>query len=254
MDRIEVNLAVLRCLARRLERFSMLPCGMDRLGMRRSLGDDPRDVVTHLVRTYLKQLLEDGFFHADPHPGNLRVMPDGRLAFFDFGMVGRLPQALQTALLEAFGHLITRDVPGLIDDMQHLGVLTIPSQAAPDVTPMIAAIVARYVGRPLGEVSVHTLLLELAPMLVGSPVRIPAPLHVHSARADRVWKGSGRRLTRTSSSSRWRDPMRCATPSGAKAATAVACASLGYWRVRRGPSIGKGWGSSLSSLSHLCHV
>ena len=137
-------------------------------------GHDPKEVVTHLVRTYLKQLLEDGFFHADPHPGNLRVMPDGRLAFLDFGMVGRLPQALQTALLEAFGHLITRDVPGLIDDMQHLGVLTIPSQAAPHVTPMIAAIVERYVGRPLGEVSVHTLLLELAPMLVGLPVRIPA--------------------------------------------------------------------------------
>ena len=123
--------------------------------------------MTHLVRTYLKQLLEDGFFHADPHPGNLRVMADGRLAFFDFGMVGRLSQALQTALLEAFGHLITRDVPGLIADMQHLGVLTIPSQAAPHVMPMIAAIVARYVGRPVGEVSVHILLLALAPMLVG---------------------------------------------------------------------------------------
>jgi predicted unusual protein kinase regulating ubiquinone biosynthesis (AarF/ABC1/UbiB family) len=238
LNRIEVDLAVLRCLIRRLERLSILPRGLDWLGMleefratilieldyvqeaqhaaifrkhfafwrdvyvpriypelstRRVLvmeyitglkvtdtaqltaaGHDPKEVVTHLVRTYLKQLLEDGFFHADPHPGNLRVMPDGRLAFLDFGMVGRLPQALQTALLEAFGHLITRDVSGLLDDMQHLGVLTIPSQAAPHVTPMIAAIVERYVGRPLGEVSVHTLLLELAPMLVGSPVRIPA--------------------------------------------------------------------------------
>ncbi len=53
-------------------------------------GINPPDVIKLIARTYLKQLLEDGFFHADPHPGNLRVMPDGRLAFFDFGMVGRI--------------------------------------------------------------------------------------------------------------------------------------------------------------------
>lgn len=59
-------------------------------------GIHPPDVVKLIARTYLKQLLEDGFFHADPHPGNLRVMPDGRLAFFDFGMVGRISPQLQT--------------------------------------------------------------------------------------------------------------------------------------------------------------
>jgi predicted unusual protein kinase regulating ubiquinone biosynthesis (AarF/ABC1/UbiB family) len=122
----------------------------------------------------LKQLLEDGFFHADPHPGNLRVMADGRLAFFDFGMVGRLPRTLQSALLEAFGHLITRDVPGMVDDMRHLGLLTITPEAAPHVTPIVAAIVGRYLGRPLGEVSLHTMVLELTPMLAALPVRIPA--------------------------------------------------------------------------------
>jgi predicted unusual protein kinase regulating ubiquinone biosynthesis (AarF/ABC1/UbiB family) len=238
VPRIEVDLAVLRCLVCGLDRFRILPCEMDWLGMLEEFratifreldyvqevqhaeifrkhfarwrdvyvpriypelstrqvlvmeyitglkvtetaqlaaaGHNPRRVVTLLVRTYLKQLLEDGFFHADPHPGNLRVMADGRLAFFDFGMIGRLPRTLQAALLEAFGHLITRDVPGLVDDMEHLGLLTIPPEAAPHVTPLIAAIVERYVGRPLSEVSLHTLLLELAPMLAALPVRIPA--------------------------------------------------------------------------------
>ena len=47
----------------------------------------PVKVNRLLIRTYLKQLLEDGFFHADPHPGNLLVMDSGHLAFFDFGMV-----------------------------------------------------------------------------------------------------------------------------------------------------------------------
>jgi len=54
----------------------------------------PEKVNRLLIKTYLKQLLEDGFFHADPHPGNLLVMPDGRLAFFDFGMVGRITPKL----------------------------------------------------------------------------------------------------------------------------------------------------------------
>ncbi|MBV9211469.1 MAG: AarF/ABC1/UbiB kinase family protein, partial [Acidobacteria bacterium] len=49
-----------------------------------------------LIRTYLKQLLEDGFFHADPHPGNLLVMDNGRLAFFDFGMTGSITPRLQS--------------------------------------------------------------------------------------------------------------------------------------------------------------
>jgi predicted unusual protein kinase regulating ubiquinone biosynthesis (AarF/ABC1/UbiB family) len=238
VNRIEVDLAVLRCLIRRLKRLAILPRGLDWLGMLEEFratilieldyaqeaqhaaifrkhfaawrdvyvpriypelstrlvlvmeyitglkvtetaqlvaaGHDPKEVVTHLVRTYLKQLLEDGFFHADPHPGNLRVMADGRLAFFDFGMVGRLPRTLQSALLEAFGHLITRDVPGMVDDMRHLGLLTITSEAAPHVTPIVAAIVGRYLGRPLGEVSLHTMVLELTPMLAALPVCIPA--------------------------------------------------------------------------------
>ena len=59
-------------------------------------GVNPPDMVKLIARTYLKQLLEDGFFHADPHPGNLRVMPDGRLAFFDFGMVGRITPQMQS--------------------------------------------------------------------------------------------------------------------------------------------------------------
>ncbi|NCY17014.1 MAG: hypothetical protein EBX39_09635, partial [Actinobacteria bacterium] len=57
---------------------------LDLAGLR-ARGIDPPVVVRLVARTYLKQLLEDGYFHADPHPGNLRVMPDGRLAFFDFG-------------------------------------------------------------------------------------------------------------------------------------------------------------------------
>src|SRR6266851_812496 len=76
-----------------------------------------------LVRTYLKQLLEDGFFHADPHPGNLLVMDSGHLAFFDFGMVGRITPGLQSRMIDAFFHVIARDVHGLGQDIINLNFL-----------------------------------------------------------------------------------------------------------------------------------
>src|ERR1051325_2957784 len=66
----------------------------------------PVKVNRMLIRTYLKQLLEDGFFHADPHPGNLLVMDSGHLAFFDFGMVGRISPKLQTQMIDAFFHVV----------------------------------------------------------------------------------------------------------------------------------------------------
>ena len=53
-----------------------------------------------LAGAYLHQIVEDGFFHADPHPGNVRLTPDGRLALFDLGMVGRLTRSARDALLQ----------------------------------------------------------------------------------------------------------------------------------------------------------
>jgi predicted unusual protein kinase regulating ubiquinone biosynthesis (AarF/ABC1/UbiB family) len=80
-------------------------------------GISPAKVNRLLIKTYLKQLLEDGFFHADPHPGNLLVMPDGRLAFFDFGMVGRITPELQAKMIDAFFHVVGKDPAGIAQDL-----------------------------------------------------------------------------------------------------------------------------------------
>jgi ubiquinone biosynthesis protein len=56
-------------------------------------------LADHLFRAYLQQILVDGFFHADPHPGNVLLTPDHRLALIDLGMVGRLSSAVQEQLL-----------------------------------------------------------------------------------------------------------------------------------------------------------
>src|SRR5262245_35573841 len=137
-------------------------------------GQDPHEVIKLLSRTYLKQLLEDGFFHADPHPGNLRVMADGRLAFFDFGMVGRLSMKLQSNLINAFFHVVERDVHGLVDDMVRLGFIELSPEDETRFKPIIEGLFDRYLGKRLGDVNFKELIFDLAHVIYEFPFRIPA--------------------------------------------------------------------------------
>lgn len=140
----------------------------------RGAGHDPHEVVKLLARTYLKQLLEDGFFHADPHPGNLRVMGDGRLAFFDFGMVGRLPVELQSQLINAFFHIVERDVHGLVGDMVKLGFIQLSPEEEARFRPTIEMLFDRYLSLRIGDVKFKELMFDLAEVIYEFPFKIPA--------------------------------------------------------------------------------
>jgi len=69
----------------------------------------------------LSQLLEYGFYHADPHPGNLLRTVDGKLAYLDFGMMGEFRQELRDGFIEACLHLVNRDFDALAKDFITLG-------------------------------------------------------------------------------------------------------------------------------------
>ncbi|KAM3322827.1 putative protein isoform X1 [Capsicum chacoense] len=71
----------------------------------------------------LRQLLEVGFFHADPHPGNLVATEDGSLAYFDFGMMGDIPRHYRVGLIKVLVHFVNRDSLGLANDFLSLGFL-----------------------------------------------------------------------------------------------------------------------------------
>lgn len=86
-------------------------------------GIDRNEITKAGCNFYLRQLLEDGFFHADPHPGNMRIMADGRVGIFDFGMVGRLSPELKKHLVNAFLHVIERKYRALVDDFVGMGFL-----------------------------------------------------------------------------------------------------------------------------------
>lgn len=136
-------------------------------------GINPPDVVKLIARTYLKQLLEDGFFHADPHPGNLRVMPDGRLAFFDFGMVGRITPQLQSMMIDAFFHIVERDVQGLTQDLINLNFLTKKVDVA-TIRPVVEKLFSDYLNLRLGDIRFKELTYELAEVMYEYPFTIPA--------------------------------------------------------------------------------
>jgi predicted unusual protein kinase regulating ubiquinone biosynthesis (AarF/ABC1/UbiB family) len=162
----------------------------------RAAGQDPHQVVKLLSRTYLKQLLEDGFYHADPHPGNLRVMADGRLAFFDFGMVGRLSMELQSKLISAFFHVVERDVHGLVDDMVRLGFIELTPEQEARFKPVIEALFDRYLSLRLGDVKFKELIFDLAHVIYEFPFRIPASF-TYIVRAMMTLEGIGTQVDPT---------------------------------------------------------
>jgi predicted unusual protein kinase regulating ubiquinone biosynthesis (AarF/ABC1/UbiB family) len=133
----------------------------------------PVKVNRLLVRTYLKQLLEDGFFHADPHPGNLLVMDSGHLAFFDFGMVGRITPKLQAQMIDAFFHVVGRDVHGLGQDIINLNFLK-PGVNPETIRPVVEGLFKHYLNLKLGEVNFKELTYDLAEVMYEYPFRLPA--------------------------------------------------------------------------------
>jgi predicted unusual protein kinase regulating ubiquinone biosynthesis (AarF/ABC1/UbiB family) len=133
----------------------------------------PVKVNRLLVRTYLKQLLEDGFFHADPHPGNLLVMDSGRLAFFDFGMTGKITQQLQAQMIDAFFHVVERDIHGLAQDLINLNFLK-PGVDPETVRPVVEGLFEHYINLKLGEINFKELTYELAEVMYEYPFRLPS--------------------------------------------------------------------------------
>ncbi len=88
-----------------------------------SLGIGKSDIAKKCVEAYLKMIFEDGFFHADPHPGNIFVMPDGRIGFMDFGIVGWLTPDVIENMARAFLAFFNKDFDALVARYIDLGLV-----------------------------------------------------------------------------------------------------------------------------------
>ena len=137
------------------------------------LNISPAKVNRLLIKAYLKQLLEDGFFHADPHPGNLLVMPDGRLAFFDFGMVGRITPELQAKMIDAFFHVVGKDPGGIAQDLIELDFLK-PGTSPRVVKPVVEKMFEFHFNLKLKDINFKELTYDLADVMYDYPFRLPS--------------------------------------------------------------------------------
>ncbi|MCS6908139.1 MAG: AarF/UbiB family protein, partial [Anaerolineales bacterium] len=153
----------------------------------RQAGIDTGEVAKELLDTYLKQIFEDGFFHADPHPGNLFVTPlaspteEGltwRLTFVDFGMVGVVPDNLRHGLRELLIAVGTRDAARVVRAYQTLNVL-LPGADLALIEQAEAQLFERFWGmnmRELTQVShaeVMRFALQFRQLLYDMPFQIP---------------------------------------------------------------------------------
>ncbi|NJN30852.1 MAG: AarF/ABC1/UbiB kinase family protein [Synechococcales cyanobacterium RM1_1_8] len=136
-------------------------------------GLDPTQLIEIGVQCSLRQLLEHGFFHADPHPGNLLAMPDGRLAYLDFGMMSEIQPYQRYGLIEAVVHLVNRDFESLGQDYIKLDFLTPDTDLRP-IIPALAEVFNNALGSSVAELNFKSMTDQLSALMYEYPFRVPA--------------------------------------------------------------------------------
>ena len=139
----------------------------------RSQGIDPTHVIEVGVQCSLRQLLEHGFFHADPHPGNLLVTKDGKLAYLDFGMMCQVEPYQRYGLIEAIVHMVNRDFEGLAQDYINLEFLTPETDLSP-IVPALAGVFNNALGASVAELNLKSITDEFSALMYEYPFRVPA--------------------------------------------------------------------------------
>jgi predicted unusual protein kinase regulating ubiquinone biosynthesis (AarF/ABC1/UbiB family) len=141
------------------------------------------------VTSGLRQLLEHGFFHADPHPGNLfalapqcsvdssqptkRVTQGERMAYIDFGMMDQLDEVAKETLVDAVVHLINKDYEDLARDFVKLGFLTPETDIYP-IVPALEAVLGDIIGESVVDFNFKTITDRFSELMYEYPFRIPA--------------------------------------------------------------------------------
>jgi predicted unusual protein kinase regulating ubiquinone biosynthesis (AarF/ABC1/UbiB family) len=136
-------------------------------------GIDATYLIEIGVQCSLRQLLEHGFFHADPHPGNLLATPDGKLAYLDFGMMSQMQPYQRYGLIEAIVHLVNRDFDGLANDYVKLEFLTPDTDLTP-IIPAFAVVFQDALGGSVSQINIAAITDKLSELMYEYPFRVPA--------------------------------------------------------------------------------
>lgn len=158
----------------------------------RDAGIESHSVAANGARIFLRQAFELGVFHGDPHPGNMRVMPDGSLCLLDYGMIGLLEENVRDRLIDLLLSIVKRDPATAVRVIQEIG------QTGDDVDlPLLRAdvrdFIETYYGVELNRLNVGHLLSDFVSLLVTHGIRVPGDLML-LIRALVTLEGVGRTL------------------------------------------------------------
>ena len=138
-------------------------------------GYDRHRIAVHAARMVVKEVLEDGFFHADPHPGNFIIMPGEVIGAMDFGMVGYLSRHLQNDLIRLYIVAVQVDVEGVIDQLVRMGVVSSDVDRA-RLRQDLSRLLHKYYGLPLKAIRARDVMEETMPIVFRHHLRVPSEL------------------------------------------------------------------------------
>lgn len=136
-------------------------------------GLDRKTLAQLGAKAYLMQILNNGFFHADPHPGNIAVNPEGALIFYDFGMMGQIQPITREKLLDTFFGIAQKDGNRVMNSLIELGALA-PVEDMGPVRRSIQYMLDNFMDQPFENQSVNQISDDLYEIAYDQPFRFPA--------------------------------------------------------------------------------
>jgi predicted unusual protein kinase regulating ubiquinone biosynthesis (AarF/ABC1/UbiB family) len=139
------------------------------------LGLDRTDLAETLQKTYLQMIVQDGVFHADPHPGNLAVRDDGTLVFYDFGMSGRVDPFIQDKIIEFYMAVSAQDTDAILDALIEMGTLS-PDADREVMANIMELAIADARGEDIEQYRVNQIVQQVEDTIYEFPLRLPPNL------------------------------------------------------------------------------
>ena len=138
-------------------------------------GIDRNAIAETLQEVYLQMIIEDGVFHADPHPGNLAVQPDGTVVFYDFGMAGRVPPRVRDRIVDFYLSVANRDIEGILDALIAMGTLS-PGADRDTMGQVMELAIEDARGRDIEHYRVQQIVAQVEDTIYEFPFRLPRDL------------------------------------------------------------------------------
>ncbi len=158
----------------------------------KNAGYDLKEIARRGADSFLRQVFEHGFFHADPHPGNIYVLPENVICIFDFGMVGRLDEDLKQQLTELLLSILRRDVDHIISQLLYSGDLHDEANLK-NLKRDLSEFIDDYYDLLLQDIRVGKLLIDFIEILTEHQIKFPSNMML-LARALIAMEGLGRQL------------------------------------------------------------